>query len=150
MAVLLQLDGIAIAGVPFLRARVPRQLRGEAGKQIKEGPRAYHDVVNIDEFSHDEHGVAQSLEGRHHASVDLVASHPSVLAHGQLYEEGRNAHHEEHDEVGDEEGAPAVGVGHVGEPPDVAQAHRQAQAGQEELAVVAPTLPLLAAHPVSV
>ena len=31
-----------------------------------------------------------------------------------------------------------VVVGHVGEAPDVAQAHRQAQARQEEVALVAP------------
>ena len=70
--------------------------------------------------------------------TDLIDCYPSVLPDGLLHEEGGESDEEEHEDVGDEEGAAAVVVGHVGEAPDVAQAHRQAQGSQEEVALVAP------------
>ena len=73
----------------------------------------------------------------------LIGSDSGVLADGQLDPEGRKADDEEHEYVRDEEAAPAVHVGHIRESPHVAQANGQAQAGEEELAVVSPTLSVL-------
>ena len=39
--------------------------------------------------------------------------------------------------------ATSVFVAEVGEPPDVAEAHRVAQAGQEKVALIVPVSPLL-------
>ena len=70
--------------------------------------------------------------------ANLIDCDPAVLADGLLDEEGGEPDEEEHEDVGHEEGAAAVVVGHVREAPDVAQAHGQAQARQEEVALVAP------------
>ena len=74
----------------------------------------------------------------------LIGTNPRILANALLNKEARESDDEEHDEVGNHEGATSILVGHIGEPPDVAQPHRQTQAGEEELKVVAPAL---ATHP---
>ena len=70
----------------------------------------------------------------------LIGADPRVLPDALLHEEAGEPDDEEHDDVGDHEGAAAILVGHVGEPPDVSQSHCQAQAGEEELEVVSPGL----------
>ena len=66
---------------------------------------------------------------------------PGVLPNRQLHEEQRQPAEQDHDEVGDEEGPASALVAKVREPPDVAESHRRADAGQQELD---PTVPALA------
>ncbi len=73
---------------------------------------------------------------------DLAASDFCVLSDGHLLEEDGQPHEEQRDDVGDEEGAAAVGVDDVGEAPHVADAHSQRQPGQQELQVAAPVAAL--------
>src|SRR5690606_39496153 len=47
---------------------------------------------------------------------------------------------EEGDEVGDEEGAAAVLVGHAGEAPDVPEPHRRSDRGEDEAVLAGPLL----------
>ena len=77
---------------------------------------------------------------------DLVDGDPSILPDGLLDKECGHPDQEEHDEVGHEEGAAAIDVGYVRKAPDVAEAHGDAEAGQEEVALVAPGLPLIRGH----
>lgn len=54
----------------------------------------------------------------------------------------RKANEEQHENVRDEEGATSIIKTDIRKSPDIAQAHGQAQAGQEKLAMVAPALTL--------
>ena len=60
------------------------------------------------------------------------------MSKGHLHEEQGQADEQEAEEVGDEKSSASIGVADVGEPPEVAEADGEAQAGQEELAVVVP------------
>ena len=73
-------------------------------------------------------------------------SPPGVLAHGELHVEQGDPAQEEHHEVGHEEGAASGLVGEVGKPPDVAQTHGVADAGQDEGDSRAPRLSLWLGH----
>ena len=66
------------------------------------------------------------------------------LAGAHLEEEHGEAHEDQGDDVGDEEGAAAVPVAEVGEPPDVAEPDGEAEAGEEELDGVVPAAAVLA------
>ena len=77
---------------------------------------------------------------------DLVNGDPSILPDGLLDKECRHPDQEEHDEVGHEEGATAIDVGYVRKAPDVAEAHCDTEAGEEEVALVAPGVPLIRGH----
>ena len=80
-------------------------------------------------------------EGRHHVP-DPGAAAAAELPQTQLQEVEGSPDEQQNKDVGDEEGSPAVGVGNVREPPDVAEPHRHGDTGQEELEGAGPLLPL--------
>ena len=66
------------------------------------------------------------------------------LAKAELQVEERQAAKDQHGEVGDEEGAAAVVVANVREPPHVSQINGESNDGEEELDLLAPGLSFLA------
>lgn len=65
------------------------------------------------------------------------------LSQTQLHVEEREASEDEHGEVGDQEGSPAVLKAHIREPPNIAEVDREPNDRQEELDLLTPGLPLL-------
>ena len=104
---LLQLSlAVAANGVALkVPAVLPGQIFGESHEEIEESPGTDDHVVDVDIESDQQHAVAQTLEGRHHPTKDLVGPHPGVLAHAQLDEEGGQTDDQEHQQVGDQETA---------------------------------------------
>lgn len=79
--------------------------------------------------------------GRHRP--DLHAGSTGELPEDHLHVIEGFTDDEEHDYVGDQEGAAAVLVSRIREPPDVPEADRERHAGHEELQPASPLRPLL-------
>jgi len=106
-----------------------------------DGPGDDHVVVEPHEALGEDVGEAEALEHGGKVAVDDGRAHGGVLAQHQLQQEGRDPDHGQHEEVGDEEDAAAVLVAEEGEPPDVAEAHRVPQGGQQEVQLAGPRAP---------
>ena len=104
-----------------------------------------HDDVVVDGHDGGEgaHGEADAArygrESPHGEGAEL-----RELAEGDLHVVHGLADEQEEDEVGQEEGPAAVLVGQVGEPPHVADADGEADAGEDELPLRAPVVALRA------
>ncbi len=121
----------------------PRQRVLHPGKRVEQSPGDDHVVVECYEKRHEQHAVAKAPEGRSYAAKELVGPHTAILPNRQLEEEERQPGEGQHARVGDQESASSVLVAEVGEAPHVAQAHRVAQAGEEEIALVVPVASLI-------
>ena len=51
---------------------VPWKSRGEPHDEVEDAPAEDHGVVDVAQEAGEEHPVAQTLEGRHHATVQLA------------------------------------------------------------------------------
>ena len=58
------------------------------------------------------------------------------ITHTQTHSSAHPANEDEDQQVRNEEGTPTILIGSCGEPPDIAQANRCADAGEEELSRV--------------
>ncbi len=107
----------------FVPALLPGQAGGcEGGDGVVDGPGYDHVVVERHHGGGEEVGEAEPGKERGQVGVERGRAQTGVLAQGDLQEEAGDADEEEHDGVGDEEGAAAVLVAQVRESPDVSQA----------------------------
>ena len=108
--------------VELVSAVRPGKRRREGGEEVVDGPGDDHVVVEAHHAGGQEVGEAQALEERGEVGVEGDRAHGGVLPEGDLHEEAGDADEEQHEGVGDEEGAAAVLVAQVREAPDVAKA----------------------------
>ena len=88
----------------FLTAAPRKAGKVEEGlEEVEQSPCDHNDVVDILEEHHHHGGVTNALEDGCELPNDLHASHPQVLADGDLQEEEGDATYQHGEEVGDEE-----------------------------------------------
>jgi len=120
---------------------LPGQVAGEGGEEVEEDVGDDHVVVDGHQAYDEQHGRAGTFE-EGADFPDGQGSQAGELAQRELEEEEGDAADGQHEEVGHEEGASSVGVGPVGETPDIAQAHTVANAGQQEIQLACPVPPV--------
>ena len=126
-----------------IRASRPRELTLKSDAHVEKSPSAYDGVVELAEGDDDDDGVAEPTKNGRQPSVDFGHTHLSVLPQRLLEKKASDADGKQHDKVGDEESPTPILVGLVGETPNIAQSHGQTESGEEELALIAPTVPFV-------
>ena len=129
-----------LVSAPPLPAVGPGQLLRdppEAGPDVDDAVGHDDVVVDGDDGAEDEHPHPHSC-GDGGTSPQLEGAEPGKLTDGCLHVVHRLPHQHQDDEVGDEEGSPAILVCQVGKPPDVTNAHRVANTGEDELRLASP------------
>lgn len=101
--VVLVLNAVAVHGVERVGTIRPwERAGGEATVEEVDSIGHDHSVVKVDDGGNEGHAVAQAAQGRGQPTVDLDSAEADVLSQGQFHEEGRNGHHKQHDDVGQE------------------------------------------------
>ena len=118
---LLPLETVLTGEVVFTTSS-PWQRRSKAGKGVVDGPGDDEVVVDHHEEGDHQHPVAEPRHDGGQPGEELEGRDAGVLAQPQLQEEERQPRHQQHGEVGDEEGDTTVFVTQVGEPSQSAHA----------------------------
>ena len=119
----------------------------KAGDDVNERPS--YDYIVIETYDVRRVNRCESYPGKpridapEHRNVSFL----ELLAQGELHQKKRDAHEEEADQIRRKEVSAIVLVGHVGEPPEVAEAHCSSYGRQNEAWPIQPSLPLIMISP---
>ena len=120
------------------RVVAPGDVDGE--EHVAQGPGHDHRVVSHDDEADEDLEPPQPLEPGGQTPEDRRWRAAEAVPQGVVEEEDRQPGRQQRDDVGDDEGTAAVGVGHTWKAPDVAQPDRRAEGGDEEAELTAPLL----------
>ena len=110
---------------------------GDGEERVAQRPGHHHRVVGHNDEADEDLEPAEPLEAAAEPPEDGGGGAAEAVAQGVVEQEDGDSGRQQGDDVGDNEGAPAVGVGHAGEAPDIAQADGRADGGHEEAELAA-------------
>ena len=120
---------------------MPGELRPEPVEHVVEGPGHDEGVVEDHHGRHGKDCVAQPLHDGGELGKYLGAGRAAVLTEDHLHEVERESAQQQADAVWDEEGAAAIVIADIGEPPDIAETNSNPKRGEEILKVTVPFPP---------
>lgn len=132
--------GAAVARVPPVVARAPRDVRRERRVDVVQRPGQHDDVVRVEPEGHHGCRVAHAFEDGAYFP-DAQSADAEELAERGLQEKSGDPRQEQRQQVRNQERSASVLVAEVGKPPDVPQTDGVSHAGHEEVQFAGPLSP---------